>query len=68
MTSHRNIITVDGHQVAILGKTGVINKNELIQLKRRWAKNNHVPVGLNGRGIGCVFKEPKEGLTIWNPE
>lgn len=67
MTAHRNIITVDGFQVEILGRTGIINKYELIALKRQFAEDNNIPKGLNGRGIGCVFQKPKQGLDVWYP-
>lgn len=61
---HRNILTVDGHPVAILDKTGVIQKYELNQYKALFAKK----MGISYKGVGCVFKEPNyKELKIWRP-
>ena len=63
MTAHRNIITVDGHQVAILGKVGVINKYKISQYRNQFAKELDIAYS----GVGCVFQKPKDGLMIWQP-
>jgi len=42
MTEHRNIITVDGRQVAILDKSGIISRHELIQYKYLYAKKHNI--------------------------
>jgi hypothetical protein len=62
---HRNILTVDGEQVAILGKVGVINKYQLSQYKDQFAKELDIAY----KGVGCVFQKPNYGeLKIWQPK
>lgn len=68
MTNYRNIITVDGHQVAILGVEKELNPFQLAKIKRKFAEERNIPLGLQGYGVGLVFKRPKMRLDIWHPE
>ena len=67
MTTYRNIITVDGHQVAILETDKELNPFELAKVKRKFAEERNVPLGLQGYGIGLVFRKPRMRLDVWQP-
>ena len=59
-----NIITVDGLQVAIIDKRGVVLKHEINQ----WKRKNTEEYGIGYNGIGCVYQKPIEGLKLWKPK
>jgi hypothetical protein len=62
---YRNILTVDGNHVAILGKTGEIPKHHINQYKQQYAKD----MDISSKGVGCVFQKPNYGeLKIWLPK
>ena len=62
---HRNILTVDGEHVAIIGKVGIINKYQLSQYKDQFAKE----LDISYKGVGCVFQKPNyKELKIWLPK
>lgn len=61
--THRNIITIDGFQVATIAKYGVIPKHYINQYKRQFC--NEMNIGY--AGVGCVFQQPVRELKLWIP-
>ena len=59
-----NIITVDGLQVAIIDKRGVVLKHEINQWKREFSEEFWISYD----GIGCVYRKPEKGLKLWKPK
>lgn len=64
MTHRRNILTVDGHQVAVVDRVVVVLKHQIQQWKHKFSKEMNIGYG----GIGCIYQKPIEGLIIWSPE
>ena len=64
MTHRRNILTVDGFQVAIIDRRGIVWNHQKQKLKHEFSKEMNI--GYNG--IGCIYQIPERGLKTWQPE
>lgn len=62
--THRNIITIDGFQVATIAKYGIIPKHHINQYKKQFCDD----LGIGYAGVGCVFKKPDRKLREWLPK
>ena len=59
-----NIITVDGFQVAVLKKRGVIPDHKIKRYLMQWAEQN----GLCGiSGVFLTVAEPKQDWPVFTP-
>lgn len=64
MTHRRNILTVDGEQVAIVDRRGVVWNYQKQELKHKFSKQ----FGIGYNGLGCVYQEPVKEIKLWRPE